>query len=97
MAKLGNEDALIANLVGKGEATTPLKDIEKSLPLRVLSRADWGHWTTKGFVVVKNAVPHENLRRLVGLLWEFQEMDSGDPETWYKPQLRDNEMKVLGV
>ena len=95
MAKLGNEDALIANLVGKGGGTTPLKEIRKSLPLRVLSPADWDHWTTKGYVVVKDAVPRENLRRLIGLLWEFQEMDPGDPETWYRPPLRQNEMTVL--
>ena len=95
MVELGNEDALIANLRGQGEATVPLKDLVKTIPLRVLSRADWHHWTTKGYVIVKDAVPPENLSRLVELLWEFQEMDPADSETWYKPQLRDNEMKVL--
>ena len=45
--------------------------------------------------MVKNAIPQENVRRLVDLLWEFQEMDPNDPSTWYKPQLRDNEMKEL--
>jgi len=95
MAELGNEDALIANLRGKGESTTPLKDLVKTLPLRVLSPADWDHWTTKGHVVVKDAVPRENLSRLVDLLWEFQEMDPNDPETWYRPQLRHNEMTAL--
>ena len=29
------------------EATTQLKDIRKTLPLRVLSQADWLHWTTR--------------------------------------------------
>ena len=76
-------------------ATMQLKDIRKRLPLRVLSAADWQHWTTWGYVVVKNAIPAENVRRLVDLLWEFQEMDPQDPSTWYKPQLRDNEMKEL--
>ncbi|HEX6120125.1 MAG TPA: phytanoyl-CoA dioxygenase family protein [Dongiaceae bacterium] len=75
--------------------TTQLKDIKKQLPLRALSPADWKHWTTWGYVVVKNAVPMENVRRLVELLWEFQEMDPKDPSTWYRPQLRDNEMKEL--
>ena len=27
-------------------ATSQLKDIQKRLPLRVLSSADWAHWTT---------------------------------------------------
>jgi hypothetical protein len=95
MAKLGYEDSLTANMTGTGEATTQLKDIVKTLPRRVLSAADWQHWTTRGYVIVKDAVPPENLRRLVDLLWEFQEMDPHDPASWFKPQLRDNEMKEL--
>src|SRR4051812_11003235 len=95
MTKLGYEDSLTANMTGMEPATTQLKDIVKTLPLRVLSPADWQHWTTKGYVIVKDMVPPENLRRLVDLLWEFQEMDPNDPATWYRPQLRDNEMKEL--
>jgi hypothetical protein len=76
-------------------ATTQLKDIKKRLPLRVLSASDWEHWTTWGYVVVKNAIPEANIRRLADLLWAFQEMDPRDPASWYKPQLRDNEMKEL--
>ena len=34
-----------------------LKDIRKRLPLRVLSEADWQHWITKGYVIVRQAVP----------------------------------------
>jgi hypothetical protein len=48
-----------------------------------------------GYVIVKNAVPAENVQRLVDLLWEFQEMDPNDPTTWIKPQLRDNQMTEL--
>jgi hypothetical protein len=72
-----------------------LKDIQKSLPLRVLSAADWQHWTTRGYVVAHNAVPAENLKRTVDLLWEFQEMDPENSATWYKAQLRDHAMKEL--
>ena len=74
---------------------TPLKDIQKTLPLRVLSEDDWQHWTTYGYVIVKQAVPQENVERLKEVLWAFQEMDPDDPETWYKPQLRDHAMKEL--
>ena len=74
---------------------TPLKDIQKTLPLRVLSEDDWQHWTTYGYVIVKQAVPQENVERLKSVLWAFQEMDPNDPETWYKPQLRDHAMKEL--
>lgn len=47
--------------------TTQLKDIEKKLPLRVLSEDDWQHWITKGYVIVRNAVPQENVQQLTGL------------------------------
>ncbi|WP_442577801.1 phytanoyl-CoA dioxygenase family protein [Mesorhizobium sp. ASY16-5R] len=75
--------------------TTQLKDIDKHLPLRVLSQDDWQHWITRGYVIVRNAVPRENVQRLVDLLWEFDEKDPKDPSTWYAPQRRDHIMKEL--
>jgi hypothetical protein len=75
--------------------TTPLKDIQKKLPLRVLSEADWKHWTTKGYVIVRQAVPPANVERLVDVLWAFDEKDPNDPETWYAPQRREHKMKEL--
>ena len=75
--------------------TTQLKDIEKTLPLRVLSEADWQDWVSKGYVVVRNAVPKTQCNAVVDMLWQFLEMDPGDPSTWYKPQLRDHKMKEL--
>ncbi|MBO6717342.1 MAG: phytanoyl-CoA dioxygenase family protein [Rhizobiaceae bacterium] len=68
--------------------TTQLKDIQKTLPLRVLSETDWQHWITKGYVIVRQAVPAANVERLADLLWEFDEKDPNDPETWYAPQRR---------
>ena len=73
----------------------PLKDIQKRLPLRVLSVDDWRHWTTWGFVIVPNAVPPDHLERVKTLLWEFQEMDPSNPSTWNKTQLKDNQMTEL--
>jgi hypothetical protein len=76
-------------------AATQLKDVQKALPLRVLSQADWLHWTTKGFVIVRQAVPRSNVERLVELLWRFDEKDPSDPSTWYAPQRREHKMKEL--
>lgn len=75
--------------------TTQLKDIHKRLPLRVLSGEDWRHWTTKGYVIVRRAVPPANVERLVDLLWSFDEKDPNDPSTWYAPQRREHKMKEL--
>ena len=70
----------ISHPVG-ADVTVQLKDVQKTLPLRVLSEADWVHWTTKGYVIVKQAVPAENLERLINLLWEFDDKDPDDPTT----------------
>ena len=72
-----------------------LKDVKKHLPRRVLSPADWEHWTRWGYVIVNAAVPTENIRRLVDLLWEFSEMSPTDPNTWSQKQLRDHQMREL--
>lgn len=76
-------------------ATTQLKDIQKTLPLRVLSKDDWQHWITKGYVIVRQAVPADNVERLVDLLWQFDEKDPADQSTWYAPQRREHKMKEL--
>ena len=47
---------------------TPLAAIRKTLPLRVLSDEDWRHWTTNGYVIVRQAVPASNVERLVDVL-----------------------------
>ena len=35
---------------------TQVRDIEKQLPLRVLSDSDFLHWQTSGYVIVRDAV-----------------------------------------
>ena len=75
--------------------STQLKDIQKTLPLRVLSKADWAFWQQNGYVIVRQAVPAANVERLVELLWRFDEKDPNDASTWYAPQRRDHIMKEL--
>ena len=72
-----------------------LRDIRKKLPLRVLSAADWEHWTTQGYVIVPDAAPAENIERLKAVLWEFQELNPNDPSSWNRPQMRDHRMPEL--
>ena len=77
------------------KVSTQLKDIKKTLPLRVLSEADFRHWQERGYVIVRNAVPADHVERLKDLLWRFEEKDPADPATWYTPQRRDHIMKEL--
>ena len=72
-----------------------LKDIKKKFPFRVLTSQDWEHWTTKGYIIISQAVPTANVERLVELLWEFDEKDPNNPATWYAPQRREHKMKEL--
>lgn len=76
-------------------ASVPLRDIRKVLPLRVLSEDDWRLWIDKGYVIVRQAVPSGNVQRLVDLLWRFDEKDPNDSSTWHAPQRREHKMKEL--
>jgi ectoine hydroxylase-related dioxygenase (phytanoyl-CoA dioxygenase family) len=80
---------------GARSTTTPLTDIRKTRPLRVLTEDDWQHWVSKGFVVVRNAVPRDKVDAVADMLWQFQEMDRDDSSTWYRPQFREHKMKEL--
>lgn len=46
-------------------------------------------------MIVRNAIPLENVERLKALLWEFEEKNPADTSTWYAPQRRDHIMKEL--
>jgi len=72
-----------------------LRDLKKQLPLRVLSDSDFLHWQTYGYVIVKDAVSPEQVRRTTDFLWQFQGLDQHDPSTWNAGQLRDHAMKEL--
>jgi len=74
---------------------TPLSKIVKQRPLRVLTPAQWQSWQRDGYVIIKNAVPQELINPVVEMLWEFQEMDPNNPDTWYQPQRRLYEMQEL--
>ena len=77
----------ISHPLGAG-LTTQLKDIQKRLPLRVLSDQDWQHWITKGYVIVKQAVPKAQADALKAVLFAFDEKDPHDPGTWHAPERR---------
>jgi hypothetical protein len=64
-------------------------------PLRVLSEADWKFWIENGYVVVKQAVLREQALKTAEFLWEFEEKDPKDPETWYTAPRSDMQMKEL--
>ncbi|MFD8811946.1 phytanoyl-CoA dioxygenase family protein [Streptomyces sp. NPDC059627] len=72
-------------------APTPLRDIEKSRPLRVLSEQDFAFWQTYGYVVVREAIAPGEAKSLLQFAWEFQGLDPDRPESWYaEPEFRSD-------
>src|SRR5689334_16691637 len=69
-----------------------LNDRSNGQLLRVLSEQDWKFWIQNGYVVVKNAIPKEQVKRLADFLWEFEEKNPNDPETWYAPPRAEMKM-----
>lgn len=74
---------------------TKLSDRSNGKPLRVLSEDDWTFWKENGYIVIKNAVAKEQVRTTADFLWEFEEKDPNDPETWYAPPRAEMQMKEL--
>jgi hypothetical protein len=64
-------------------APTPLRELRKTLPLRVLSEDDFAFWQTYGYVVVKHAISASAAIDLLDFAWEFQGIDPHEPESWY--------------
>ncbi|MFJ6080020.1 phytanoyl-CoA dioxygenase family protein [Streptomyces sp. NPDC092369] len=65
-------------------AQTALRDLKKTVPLRVLSEEDFASWQNYGYVVVKQAIPASSARQLVDFAWDFQGLDPERPDTWYE-------------
>ncbi len=64
-------------------------------PLRVLSEDQWQFWQQNGYVIVPNAVPKSQVERMIELIWVFENKKADDPTTWYRPPLKEIEMKEL--
>lgn len=72
-----------------------LNDRSNGKPLKVLSEEDWAFWKHNGYIVIKNAVPKEQALATAEFLWEFEEKDSKNPETWYTAPRAEIKMKEL--
>ena len=64
-------------------------------PLKVLTEADWEFWQHNGYVIIKGAVPRDQVAETARFLWEFEEKDPDNPDTWYTPPRAEMQMKEL--
>lgn len=72
-----------------------LNDRSNGKPLRILSEEDWKFWLYNGYIVVKNAIAKEQAQETAQFLWEFEEKDPRNPDTWYTPPRAEMKMKEL--
>lgn len=77
------------------ESRHQLNERSNGEPLRVLSEEDWQFWKHNGYVIIRNAVPQENVKATADLLWQFEEKDPHDRESWYRAPRREIRMKEL--
>lgn len=63
--------------------------------LRVLNLEQWTFWREQGYVVIKNAVPREQVTQTADFLWEFEEKNPHDPKSWYTAPRAEMKMKEL--
>ncbi len=76
-------------------SSVKLNDRSNGKPLRILTEEEWQFWKYNGYIVVKDVVPREQVDRLAVFLWEFEEKDPNNPDTWYAPPRAEMKMKEL--
>ena len=63
--------------------------------MRVLTADDLEFWHEHGYVIVREAAPPQNVQAVADAVWQFQEMDPENSETWYQTPERRNGMVEL--
>ncbi len=63
--------------------------------LKVLTLEQWNFWREQGYVVIKNAVPREQVEQTAAFLWEFEDKKPDDKSTWYTAARAEMQMKEL--
>ena len=76
-------------------STLSLNTRNNQTPLRVLKETEWKFWMEKGYIVIKNAIPKEQATASADFLWEFEEKNPHDPNTWYTTPRAEMKMKEL--
>ena len=72
-----------------------LRKTATSDTLRVLTMQQWEFWRHNGYVIIKNAVPREQAQATADFLWEFEEKQADNPDTWYTAPRAEMQMKEL--
>lgn len=72
-----------------------LRQTASSDTLRVLTLEDWEFWRHNGYIVIKQAISREQAKTTANFIWEFEDKESDNPETWYTQPRAEMKMKEL--
>jgi len=50
----------------------------------VFSKEDMEFWEKNGYIVLRNAIPLEDCRKAVNIMWDFLEMNPDEPDNWHE-------------
>jgi hypothetical protein len=76
-------------------STVKLRQTASEASLRVLTMEDWRFWQHNGYVVIKQAVSRKQALETAAFLWEFEDKDPNNTETWYTAPRAEMQMKEL--
>ena len=72
-----------------------LRETATADTLRVLTMDQWNFWKENGYIVIKQAVAREAALDTANFLWEFEEKDPNNQDTWYTAPRSEIKMKEL--
>ena len=72
-----------------------LRETATADTLRVLTMDQWNFWKENGYIVIKQAVAREAALDTANFLWEFEEKDPSNQDTWYTAPRSEIKMKEL--
>lgn len=76
-------------------SSAKLRQTASADSLRILTMKDWKFWKDNGYVIIKQAVPREQAAKTANFLWEFEEKDPNNSESWYTAPRAELQMKEL--
>jgi len=76
-------------------STVKLRQEATHETLRVMTLDQWNFWKEEGYVVLKNIVPREQVEQTAEFLWEFEDKNPNDRNTWYTAARAELQMKEL--
>ena len=76
-------------------SSVKLRETASADSLRVLTMSQWNFWKENGYIVIKQAVSKAEAEATAKFLWEFEEKDPNDQDTWYTAPRAEMKMKEL--